>query len=712
MQQKTLQEINRLAASLHDTRDQEFAFVLFLGGAASNIAGRPALHELYYRILTADAGGRFSKEDLDNIAIEQQISKFDAVWSTLPNATKMRYLRNLYADLRPTRGHLSLASLLKENYISSVMTTTMDSLVENMFIIKTNGEGLPLRQASIVDIGQHLPESALRATAFTHPPYIYKLCGDLLRSPALTQDMLEQRKQSILAMAVDKLAQDLIFIGMTPFDDLVISCIPEEGDSVSFFGVERPGQDSNFERHLYRRRPRYIIDDDLTFDVFFEILARQLNVFQEVVEATGKTLASKTLDHIIETTKVDQSPQELLVEIIKTEQKQQYVVLVTSGIFTISIDANRRVHFSTIGCTVRGSDASIEWEVDVDELNIIMQDMGRNIAAYHRMRDSVGRDGWRHQAKREGKRLYKELMQAYPELDRKLGIARATQENPENLSIVFDGPRNYLGMPYELLHDGQVPLVVRHPLCRQVTGVEVRHPESFNTFLQGLRHSPQPLRVLLIASDTSNNLSADREVIGLKNLIELKAKMLDMAVEIEIVSTAKASVTAVQQKLESRSYHIVHYAGHGNFNEAMSEDSGFKFWEKENRQGKLITLTAKRLFDLLSGSETRLFYISACVSAQVGSSSLLHNNDYLGVMDAIAQAGVPYVLGFRWYVTDSGSQRFANLFYERLFTRRPFVPERAVLYARQCTYEEEAKGADETWTSPIFIAQTPYRNEG
>ena len=95
-------------------------------------------------------------------------------------------------------------------------------------------------------------------------------------------------------------------------------------------------------------------------------------------------------------------------------------------------------------------------------------------------------------------------------------------------------------------------------------------------------------------------------------------------------------------------------------------------------------------------------YLSCCVGAMVSSVQRLRDDDYLGVMDAVIQAGVPYVLGYRWYVTDSGSRRFATLFYEKLIGERN-SPEQAVLYARSQLYGND--GNDETWTSPILVSQ-------
>jgi CHAT domain-containing protein len=116
-------------------------------------------------------------------------------------------------------------------------------------------------------------------------------------------------------------------------------------------------------------------------------------------------------------------------------------------------------------------------------------------------------------------------------------------------------------------------------------------------------------------------------------------------------------------------------------------------------------LNARRLAQLLDDSQIMICYLSCCVGAMVGSGQLLRDYDYLGIMDAVVNAGVPYVLGYRWYVTDSGSRRFATHFYERL-VKAPHLPEQAALHARQQVYGDD--GQDETWTSPILVAQNVH----
>ena len=210
------------------------------------------------------------------------------------------------------------------------------------------------------------------------------------------------------------------------------------------------------------------------------------------------------------------------------------------------------------------------------------------------------------------------------------------------------------------------------------------------------------MRILLIASDTGN-IKADREIRELEKHIGQKNRGLNIKTEITSIPTKQASLQTVSKLLDKCAYHLVHYAGHAAFDAGSGEESGLFFWEKSNRRGKVERLVARSLARLLRGSQTRLFYLSTCVGATVGAESLLHQYDFLGVMDALVQAGLPSVLGFRWNVSDERARTFAGRFYNALFETR--APARAVHAARRSLYMEDA--SDETWTSPILVVQQP-----
>ena len=335
-----------------------------------------------------------------------------------------------------------------------------------------------------------------------------------------------------------------------------------------------------------------------------------------------------------------------------------------------------------------------------EDLNQMLVDLGEDLALYYRSGEQGAqrRESWRRQAQREGKRLYQDLLAGNPSLMEKLGFARQAAGSEENLNLCFVGPRNHLGMPYELLYD-EAPWAVRYPLCRQVTGVTT-NKQNFSQTISNLIRDKKPLKILLIASNTGN-INPDTEINTLAEKIQQKAEAIKLKIEIKKIPTASASVKRVEKLLEKCPYHIVHYAGHSKFDGSTGENSGLIFYQHpKNRSGKEV-LTARALLTRLRDSQTVLFYLSSCVGATVSGQDVLRQGECLGTMDAIVQAGIPNVFGYRWYVTDKGAQQFATHFYESLLTTRS--PNRAALKARQSIYNQS--GNDETWISPILVVQ-------
>jgi len=688
-----LLEITQLAISLQTLKEKgQEPFVLYVGTQAPlSKSGRPALEELEQTVLLEKSMAH--QAALDGFGRTRQ-ERFQREWARLSDLERRAFLMRVFETLPISEGYKALAAILKAGFLRLVVTSNLDSLIETAL-----GEVLLPGQWSRLVNGYDSPDRVQSVLADrSYSVVVLKLCGDLSMGPfALEAGAIGELMRPLESILNPYLSRPLIVVGYGPLDDYIVPYLPKRGDRVYYVGTVSPHEGSPFFECLWQRRRTDIVDETMNFNLFCTCLAQELHILPK---PKGPAEAGTVSERLVEIIPPD-VPEDFSSLQPGETPGNTLVELVRPTVFTIRVDARYRVSFDVTGAVNYTSEAAEEWRVNVDDLNVLLQDMGRDIAAYHRLGDQEGRDSWRRRAKREGQRLYEDLMAASPDLSRKLELARQAVEPPENLTLAFSGPRHHLGMPYELLHDGKVPLAVRHPLCRQVSGVTVRHTQNLDAFVRALRRKNEPLRLLLIASDTGG-LAVDEEV----EVIRHKARQARLNLSIDCLLTNEASLGEVERRLRQCSYHLVHYAGHGHFDPATGENSGLLFWRDRNRRGGTALLTARQLAQLLAGGQTMLFYLSTCVGAQVGSEQLLRDNDYLGVMDAVVQAGVPYVLGYRWYVTDSGSRRFAFHFYERLFTS-PYVPEQAILHARSQVYG--ADGTDETWTSPILVAQNLYR---
>ncbi len=713
--ENVVKDISILAANLNELKRGEGAsrFCLYVGTEAYKLSnGSSIAEELRKRVLCGTFGASLSVEEWNALSKYEVEDKFSIIWARLAQQLRVKLITDVTSTAFVTDGYRSLATIIAAGYLPLVITSNTDNLIEDALVQM----GVPRqRLRTLINNSSSQPEDIRDALLMPRSEItILKLCGDTYNSLSYSVSLREiTNVVGPLINAIGPcLAQPMVITGYSFLDDKIVKFFPPRRDTTYYIGTHMPPGDWNFYQQFLHESRIDIIDNDLDFDVFCNVLAQRLTVFQNV-EEYGRPVTAAVVERI----RGDAEESDLLVELIDDEQMQTQaeqeqtqtgveeplVEMIHDTVFTIRFDDQQQLSFEVKGKFSYESANAQRWQIDVDEFNSVLSDMGRDIAAYHRLRDQEGRDTWRRRAKREGQMLYNNLMQTNADLSRKFEVARRVTKYPETLHLYCLGPRHHLSIPYELLHDGQVPLAVQYPLSRQVSGVASQQTQTFSALMGALRRENKPLRVLLIASDTGQ-LSVDAEVRELQELMKAHAQN-HSKLQVDCLNTQQASLTEVEKLLEHCSYHIVHFAGHAQFDSRNVENSGLLLFKGKGGAGGVGVLTARRLARLLNESQNMLFYLSCCVGATIGSNQELRSNDYLGLMDAVVQAGVPYVVGYRWYVTDSGSRRFASNFYEQLLTD-PYSPEKSMLYARQKIYGEN--GNDETWTSPTLVAQNIY----
>ncbi len=311
------------------------------------------------------------------------------------------------------------------------------------------------------------------------------------------------------------------------------------------------------------------------------------------------------------------------------------------------------------------------------------------------------RSKWHEEADGIGRDLYRALAHSR-EVVGALAAGRALAERSNNLSLHFNGPNSYLGVPFELLNDDRDHLALVHPLHRQAfkqNETWTRKIDPFHVFLEKLWREGQTLRILLIASNIGQRTQAvDGEITTLHELLKRTLDQLGMKRRIQVCLSKDATFSHVASLLENDDFHLIHYAGHGRYDDQAAERSGLYFRDGDH----LRIMQADMLKSYLQDKSTQLVYLSCCLGAR--TETRVGEGDFLGVMDAIVQADVPSVLGYRWVVGDQDAKDFALDFYDSLFVTLSL--EDAVLKARNSIVR--AKGhQDETWASPVLVLQNP-----
>jgi len=302
-------------------------------------------------------------------------------------------------------------------------------------------------------------------------------------------------------------------------------------------------------------------------------------------------------------------------------------------------------------------------------------------------------DDLRFQVEEIGRDLWREIFLEHPKTARAYVEARAKSQT---LSVLFETPREFLRLPLEFMRSDTPPeyLILQHPLARFVYDATPKR-EALSPQMLALTRK---LRVLIIASNTPRPIDGvDAEAQELYNYLR---RQDFIPVDVKLIPTEHVTYEHVRAELRKRDYDIIHYAGHGSYKAESPEESSLYFWVEENKQGNVVPMKATELKMLLEQSEARLVYLSSCYGTATGDRAALLDDDFLGLADAVVQAGVPSVLGFRWPVSDDGARRLALAFYQSLLEQGN--PEFA-LWSARCELAVDRN--DTTWLSPILVHQ-------
>ena len=359
----------------------------------------------------------------------------------------------------------------------------------------------------------------------------------------------------------------------------------------------------------------------------------------------------------------------------------------------------------TISCR-RDQKINIRVSGIINSTNVSQAALNIDIESHSRHAEIAAGAEWRFKSKQIGKDLFRRIFLEHPEVLNNYSQALGKTAEDEKFSLHFESPSDFLRVPLEFLFDAVNErgdyLALHHPVIRSVTGVQIRKGAVSPKFINELWENGDKLKILLIASNTVPPIpGVDQEIAVLSESIKRTFEERRILVDLDVLTTEKATLQAVKMLLKSSKYHIIHYAGHGSYDETSPEKSALYFWEKEEKGGDVEALSVYELQMLLRGSKIRFFYLSCCLGAKTGGPTKLLEDDFLGVADGIVQAGIPSVLGFRWEVKDSGAKKLALAFYDSL--ARNGHLDIALMDARR---EVAAQNADDiTWLSPLLIMQ-------
>jgi len=192
--------------------------------------------------------------------------------------------------------------------------------------------------------------------------------------------------------------------------------------------------------------------------------------------------------------------------------------------------------------------------------------------------------------------------------------------------------------------------------------------------LSGLKKSSIPkINCLIIDASTSGTVdtSKDKELpdsldkiehyglTEIEKVMEIFTEMKDKGI-VRKIDTVKFDtdeelddpILTLSEKFESEQWDIIHFSGHSFFRAGKKgkPDKGYVFLPGKQVAKPVGIKMVANWFE-----SANLVYLSSCQSAEPA------------FVNALAERGIPTIIGFRWNVSGRGAAQFAGLFYYNLF---------------------------------------------
>jgi outer membrane protein assembly factor BamD (BamD/ComL family) len=337
--------------------------------------------------------------------------------------------------------------------------------------------------------------------------------------------------------------------------------------------------------------------------------------------------------------------------------------------------------------------SSFKLPFDPDEIGDILFDLGQAVrgGGHSPLRDASPA-ATRTRPQQIGDQLFNALFSGPVRslLDRSLGMIHGRQRglriklhiDPEDPSLA-----QLASLPWEFLYRKEtrdfLNLSRFTPILRYL---DVQRPYT------PLPLEP-PLRILVVISDPADYVRLDLEA----ERAQIEASWAKPeGVQVEFME--QATILALQDRLAEQRYHVLHYMGHGDFDERTGQ--GVLVMEDNDGQGVMVD--GSTLGVLLRDAPTmRLVFLNACESARVTKEKGL--DPFAGVAAAMVMAGIPAVIAMQFPISDSVAITFSQKFYPLL--ARGYPVDAAVAEGRRAIRLAETGTME--WGTPVLFMRAP-----
>jgi CHAT domain-containing protein len=336
-----------------------------------------------------------------------------------------------------------------------------------------------------------------------------------------------------------------------------------------------------------------------------------------------------------------------------------------------------------IASPVGETHADFQLPFDDKDLQILILNIGQSIGALRRNMRSLESEQTQRLADFGGKlfnAVFGGPVREY--LGRSLSVADSKNAR---LRIRLRLPGVLANVPWEYLHDDQYGFIGLAPEAALVRYVQA--PTAVRPF-----QITPPLRILAMISAPTDTraLQADEEWDKLNDAL---SGLADRRM-VEVDRLEDGTLAALQNRLRLREYHVLHFIGHGLYDDQAQDGALALEWP--DRKKRLVT--GRSLGILIRGYKSlRLVVLNACEGAR-GSPV----DPYSGVAQALVIQGIPAVIAMQFEISDPAAVTFSKSFYKAIADGLPV--EVAVAEARSTMF---AEGNEVEWATPVLYLRSP-----
>jgi len=240
-------------------------------------------------------------------------------------------------------------------------------------------------------------------------------------------------------------------------------------------------------------------------------------------------------------------------------------------------------------------------------------------------------------------------------------------------------------LPWEFLctsQDGFLALDPRTPIVRYIELANPAVPLKVQL----------PLKLLVVIASPLNLVQLDTQAEKDRIATALEPLQEKGLVEVSYIEGPDTWARLIKT-LRSNATHILHFIGHGAFDQESQE--GVLAMEDENSQSQLVG--SERMRILLQGkSNLRLAVLNACQGAVAAESEPLSS-----VAAAMVRSGVPAVVAMQFEVSDKAARTIGETFYQSLALNFPV--DAALTEARRQIALLDKDSLE--WATPVLYMQ-------